>query len=454
MLVYFGLFMLILTVVGMVMRYESRLVLIVSGLVMGIAALEPMAVLNGMTEGMLRKNMILCICSVMAFAFVMRFTGCDKHLSHAVAKPLRYVRFLLVPGATVVTFLVQIALPSAAGTSAAIGAVVIPLLMSMGVHPAMAGAAVLAGTYGDLLSPGLAHNVYVADIASKALSQHIEAINVIGYHTKAAFISLAVVALAMLAVTLVTGEGKGYVPESEKEGGAKEFKVNYFFALIPILPIACLVIGATIGKDPKGLLDLLSFLPAGMLAGIEGVLKFLAKLKVEHTMLLGAMIGIIATRNNPGQGSKEFFKGLGHGYGEIMGIIIADAVFVGGLKATGLVESAINMMKGASSVATLAAGIGPWALAVVCGSGNAATQAFNEAVTVNAASFGVDIISMGSFATFAGALGRCMSPVAGACFVCAGISGADPMNIVKRTCIPSILGLITIYICHFVLNLH
>ena len=432
MLVYFGLFMLILTIVGMVMRYESRLVLIVSGLCMGLAAMDPMAVLTGMSKGMLRGNMILCICSVMAFAFVMRYTGCDKHLSHAVAKPLRYVRLFLVPGATIVTFLVQIALPSAAGTSAAIGAVVIPLLMSMGVHPAMAGAAVLAGTFGDLLSPGLAHNVYVADIASKALNQNIGAIQVIGYHTSAAFISLAVVATAMFVITLVTGEGKGYVPESDKESGVQDFKVNYFYALIPIMPIAALVLGACFPKE----------------------LPFLAKLKVEHTMLLGAIIGIIATRKNPGQGSKEFFKGLGHGYGEIMGIIIAAAVFVGGLKATGLVESAISMMKGASSVATLAAGIGPWALAVVCGSGNAATQAFNEAVTVNAASFGVDIISMGSFATFAGALGRCMSPVAGACFVCAGISGADPMNIVKRTCIPSILGLITIYICHFVLNLH
>ncbi|MBQ4124869.1 MAG: hypothetical protein II595_02810, partial [Desulfovibrio sp.] len=68
MLVYFGLFMLILTIVGMVMRYESRLVLIVSGLCMGLAAMDPMAVLTGMSKGMLRGNMILCICSVMAFA--------------------------------------------------------------------------------------------------------------------------------------------------------------------------------------------------------------------------------------------------------------------------------------------------------------------------------------------------------------------------------------------------
>lgn len=423
MLGYFGLFMLVVTIVAMMKRVESRLVLIVSGFIMALASLDMMAAFNGMTKGMLEKNMILCICSVMAFAYVMKYTGCDKHLSYAVGNPLRHVHFLLVPGATIVTFLVQIALPSAAGTSAAVGAVVIPLLMRLGVSPAMAGAAVLAGSFGDMLSPGLAHNVFVAKIATDALHRDVTVMEVIGSHTAAAFITLAVVAIVIWAVAMVLKEGSGYVSSEEQAEKGEKFKVNYLYAIIPVLPIFMLVLGASFPKE----------------------VPWLAKLKVEHTMLLGAMIGLLITRKNPMEGSKAFFKGLGHGYGEIMGIIIAAAVFVAGLKATGIVASGIKMMEGAQTAATLSAAVGPWALATVCGSGNAATQAFNEAVTVDALRFGVNIIDMGSLATFAGALGRCMSPVAGACFVCAGISGADPVSLVKRTFIPSICGLITVY---------
>lgn len=121
MLQIFGLLMVVATIIAMFKRVESRLVLIVSGFIMAAASLNVMAAFEGFSKGMLRGNMILCICSVMAFAYVMRYTGCDRHLCYAVAHPLRHVRFLLVPGAVLITFLVQIALPSASGAAAAVG---------------------------------------------------------------------------------------------------------------------------------------------------------------------------------------------------------------------------------------------------------------------------------------------------------------------------------------------
>ena len=99
---------------------------------------------------------------------VMRFTSCDKHLINAMANVISKVRPLLIPGVVLGTFLVNIALPSAAGTAAAAGAIFIPLLMGAGVHPAIAAAAVKCGTYGSMLNPGLAHNPFVAKIAGDA----------------------------------------------------------------------------------------------------------------------------------------------------------------------------------------------------------------------------------------------------------------------------------------------
>ena len=64
--------------------------------------------------------------------------------------------------------------------------------------------------------------------------------------------------------------------------------------------------------------------------------------------------------------------------------------------------------------------------------GDAATVAFNEAVTPHAAQFGLETMNMGSIAALGGTLGRTISPIAGATIICAGIAGVDPMEVCKR----------------------
>ena len=100
-----------------------------------------MKALDAFAKGM-GSGMISSACSSMGFALAMRFTGCDKHLINALAKLLLKVNWLLIPGVIFGTYAVNVALPSAAGTAAAAGAIFIPILMGAGVHPAMAAAAV------------------------------------------------------------------------------------------------------------------------------------------------------------------------------------------------------------------------------------------------------------------------------------------------------------------------
>ncbi len=82
-----------------------------------------------------------------------------------LAAPLKKIGILLIPAATAVTFFVNIALPSAAGCAAAVGATLIPVMIRSGIRPAAAGAAILMGTYGSCLSPGMSHNNFVAKIS-------------------------------------------------------------------------------------------------------------------------------------------------------------------------------------------------------------------------------------------------------------------------------------------------
>jgi DcuC family C4-dicarboxylate transporter len=68
----------------------------------------------------------------------------------------------------------------------------------------------------------------------------------------------------------------------------------------------------------------------------------------------------------------------------------------------------------------------------MCGSGDAASVAFNKAVTIHAEQFGMLPTDMGSLAVIAGALGRSMSPIAGGAIICSAFAGINPMELAKR----------------------
>ena len=123
----------------------------------------------------------------------------------------------------------------------------------------------------------------------------------------------------------------------------------------------------------------------------------------------------------------------------IFDTIIAAGVFTAGMKAIGLTDALIVAMKNSQSIAKLAASYGPFIIAILGGSGDAATLAFNGAITPHAKSFGMGVAQMGSLAQLSGALGRTMSPVAGAAIVCAQIAKVNPMEMSKRTALPMVV---------------
>lgn len=179
-------------IVLMVMKKDAKVVLLGSGMLMAIIAGTPLAALAAFEKSMTSGGLISSICSCMGFALVMKYTGCDKHLINLLAGGLKRVPFFLIPGVVIATFFVNVAIPSAAGTAAAAGAVFIPLMMGAGIHPAMAAAAVKAGTYGSMLNPGMAHNPFVGKIAG------IGPMEVVQFHYSSVITSLVVACVLSL----------------------------------------------------------------------------------------------------------------------------------------------------------------------------------------------------------------------------------------------------------------
>ena len=166
------------------------------------------------------------------------------------------------------------------------------------------------------------------------------------------------------------------------------------------------------------------------------------KMGVPEAMIIGAILTLAVTRTKPAALGTAFFEGMGKAYGSIIGIIIAAGVFVSGLTATGLVRAFLDAMLNNPAIVKVCAAAGPFILGFLTGSGDAATFAFNEAVTPSAMEFGLTQVQMGSMATLGGTLGRTISPIAGATIICAGIAGVNPMEITKRNGLPVIMALI------------
>ena len=163
------------------------------------------------------------------------------------------------------------------------------------------------------------------------------------------------------------------------------------------------------------------------------------KMGVPHAMVIGAILSLAVTRKNPVELTKSFFDGMGDAYANIIGIIISVGVFVAGLNALGLIKALINWMLNSTGIVKIAATFGPFVLALISGSGDAATFAFNEAVTPHAAALGMTISDLGNTVMCAAQLGRTTSPIAGVVILIAGMSRVSPIDLVKRTCVPMVI---------------
>lgn len=401
---------LVATIYLLIKKYETRTVLIGMGLLMAILTLNPMGALDAFAKSMTTGGLIMAICSSMGFAYVMKFTKCDSHLVHLLTKPMSGLKFLLIPIATILTFFINIAIPSAAGCAAAVGATLIPVLRGAGVRPAMAGAAILAGTFGSLMSPGSSHPAMISEMSGLTVTE----INFMHAPYTMTAAAIGVVILTLLALFLKDyGEEHRQAYLAEQSTAEGKTNVNVLYALAPLIPLIILIIGGTSLQKT---------------AGLEWT-----KMGVPQAMLIGAIYSIIVTRVSPVKITEEFFNGMGNSYANVLGIIIAASVFVAGLNATGAVNSAIEFLKHSNEYVRWGATIGPFLMGVITGSGDAAAIAFNTAVTPYAAELGYTQVNLGMGAAIAGALGRTASPIAGVAIVCAGLTMVSPVEIIKRT---------------------
>ena len=402
------------TIYCLVKRYETRLVLFCSGILMSLIGGAPFASFKAFSHAMLETKLFESIIAVMGFAMVMKLTSCDKHLINLLIKPLRKAGPFLIPASVLVTFFINISITSSAGCSAAVGAILIPLLMAAGIHPAIAGACIYAGTYGAMFNPGYPQVALVVNVSNS------DPVSVVANHFYPLLLCGIIGAVSLWIVAYLRKEHKGYVmPAGVIADEQEHFKIKLSYAIVPLIPIVILITGSM------------------------GIIPIFKPFSISHAMIIGVFAAFVVTRSNPQEISKEFWKGAGNAFGHVFGIIICALVFVDGLSTIGLIQQLIQLMIDVPAIAKVSSAVGPFLIGVMSGAGDAASVAFNKAVTIHASDFGLSPMSMGSVVAITGALGRTMSPVAGGMIICATLAGTSPMETAKRNAPGMILATIS-----------
>jgi len=411
MFMFLGIFIILATILLLVKGWETRVTLFMSGMLMAILSGNIMSGFNAFSQAMKNSNLIEPIVASMGFAMVLQATKCDQHLIHFLARILKKFGPFLVPGAVIATALVNTSITSAGGCSAAVGAILIPVLIGAGVHPAMAAAAVFAGTYGSpMLNPGFGQIAIVANVSQSTPMQ------VVSNHAVVVVILAMISAVSLFILAKLLKEDNGYI--SPDFSGVANLKINYMMAIVPMIPLLLLVLGST------------------------GIVPAFKQLAISHAMLIGCVAAFSVTRMPLKDVSTAFFKGFGDGFASVFGIITMALVFVSGVQAFGIIKWLIKIMIANPAIAKVSATFGPFFLGVISGSGEAASIAFNQAVTIHATELGMNPLNLGSLAAISGALGRTMSPLAGACIICAGFAKVNPLALAKRNFPGMIIGVI------------
>ncbi len=333
----------VVTVYALIRRYETRIVLLASGLAMTIISLDPMAAFRQFDKSMTNGSLIIAICSAMGFAAVVSLTKCDSHLVALLTRPLKKMGVLLLPACMVVTSFIATAIPSYAGLAASVGPTMIPILVRAGFRPSIAAASVAVSILLAYLNPGVSHNPFIAKLAG------IEVIDFIAANAMTTVLITCCGFAILTAICFLYGdykrEGFSDAALSTQEDANLPEKPNVFFAIAPLIPVAILVCGSIWAPQMK--------------------------ISVATAMLVGMIYAMAVTRTNPEAASKKFFEGMGKGYGSILGIIIAAGVFAAGLRAAGVIDLFVNFLTNAREIAKIGGSAGPFILGVLTGSGDA-----------------------------------------------------------------------------------
>lgn len=360
------------------------------------------------------------------FAKYMSAISASKALVNLSIKPLSRISnpYVLLAITYVAGQILNIFIPSAAGLAMLLLVAMYPTLVKLGIRPVAAAAVIGTTACLDLGPASPAANVAAETIGISPIEYFVL------YQLKISAVVIPVVAVSHYLWQRWC-DSRDSVTAKEKVNDAPEIvddrdEPPLFYALLPILPLGLLFIFSPLVVESIRL-DVVTSMLISLAVGMtcEGF---------RHGSLREALAGIV-----------HFFRGMGDIFSSVVTLIVAAEVFATGIKATGLIGSLVSLvesysMGGGVMAVMLVLLLGTTAL--LTGSGNAALFSFAGMIPGIAARVNASLESLMLPSQLAGGLFRSFSPVAGVIIAVAGTAGVTPFDIIKRTSVPMIAGVI------------
>ena len=425
-------------------NYDAKVVLFLTGIVLlylavllghpvlaakassGLSWVDPFKVVRDLFVKQY-SNAGLIILTLFGFAAYMSHIGANQKVIEVLSKPLAGIRspYILVPLVFWLGTLLSIIIPSAASLAVILMATLYPVLRAAKMTP-LTAAGVIATTATIVPTPLGGDNV----VAARVLGfDHV--VDYVFYHHA----PITIPALVIMGIAHYfwqrymdkknPASGEMTLDESKLKKGAE---APTFYAIFPVLPLILTIFFWLFFKSAKvGLVEITLF-----------------------SFALAFACEIIRRRNDRETSVRQligdanlFFKGMGDGFSKVVVLIVAASTMVAGLSAMGLIDMISNSLQGVQSADTglMFAFSGITALITfISGSGNAVFYSFIELIPQIADKAGIDPIMVALPMQCTSNLIRAVSPVAAVVIIVSATIRENPLNIVKRTAVPLLVG--------------
>ncbi|MBS0055036.1 anaerobic C4-dicarboxylate transporter DcuC [Yersinia sp. Marseille-Q3913] len=364
--------------------------------------------------------MIMMLCG---FAAYMTHIGANDVVVKIASKPLQMINspYLLMVAAYIVACLMSLAVSSATGLGVLLMATLFPVMVNVGISRGAAAAIcaspaaiILAPTSGDVVLAAKASEMPLVDFAFKT--------------------TLPISIAAIVCMAIAHFFWQRYLDNKSQEKhemmDVNDITTNApaFYAILPFTPIiGVLIFDGKWGPE----LHIITVLVICMLAAavIEFIRSFSAK-----TVFTGLEVA---------------YRGMADAFATVVMLLVAAGVFAQGLSTVGFISGLIGLAQSFGTggiIMMLVLVVITMLAAMTTGSGNAPFYAFVELIPKLAAQMGINPAYLVIPMLQASNLGRTLSPVSGVVVAVAGMAKISPFEVVKRTSVPVLVGLVVVIV--------
>ena len=378
----------------------------------------------------------IVIMILFGYSGYMNAIGANQMAVNFLVKPLMKIKrkSLFVPVVFLIGNLMSLVVPSASSLAIILMSILYPMLASMGIS-SLTAAGVIAMTATIMPTPLGADNV----IAANTLGYDV--LNYVVWNAKISLPSLLIIAVAQYFWQKYCDKKEGeaaYVSLNEEGlSKQKEFDVPKFYAILPILPLLLIVGVGIAGMFIKGItmdIFVLTFI-SFFIAVLVETLRLKSFKKVQDTAV-------------------EMFKGMGQGFSQVVMLVVGGSLFTSAIQTLGIIDSIMASVEASSSagiVTTLIFSGATTLFGILSGGGLAMFYAVIELIPGIAEKAGIDGILISLPMQMIANLTRTISPVAAVVMIVASTVGVSPIRILKRTSLPTIIGIISVIVLSILL---